>query len=492
MNMMRHPGFLQPVRILLALCIASATSSPAQIFTTLATFDFTNGDAPFGPLVQGTDGNFYGTTYGGGKGNSGTLFKITPAGAVTTVHSFCAKRNCADGSLPGVSLVQGTDGNFYGTTLLGGKNAGGTVFKLTAKGKLTTIYNFCSQPNCTDGDRPLAGIVQGADGALYGTTAAGGTGQSAGTVFRITTKGNLITLYSFCSQQNCADGQEPLAALAQATDGSFYGTTQYGGVGAGQSGTIFKITSEGAFSTLYSFCSQPNCADGSFPEAPLVQGADGNFYGTTQEGGNGTFGGGTVFKVSPSGALTTLHMFGTQPSDGSTPVGGLVQATDGNFYGTTSLGGSALGGEIFSINPQGTLTNLYGFCSQPNCADGSSPYDSPVQGTNGTFYGLTARGGVISCDPDNAGCGTVFSLSLGLRPFVETRPTSGKAGKKVIVLGTNLTGATGVSFNGTAATFNVISSTEITAKVPKHATTGLVTVTTPDGNFASNVPFIIQ
>jgi uncharacterized repeat protein (TIGR03803 family) len=505
---MRQIGLPCSVSILLALCVATAPAAPAQTFTTLASFDGKDGDYPYGPLVQGTDGNFYGTTSGGGAGGQcsqsggcGTVFRITPTGTLTTLYNFCSKPSCTDGYWPYAGLVQGTDGNFYGTTLLGGANAVGTFFKITSKGALTTLYNFCSQPNCTDGDRPFAGVVQASNGNFYGTTAHGGTGaQSSGTVFKVTAKGKLTTLYNFCSQPNCADGQEPLAALVQATDGSFYGTTQYGGTGSDQSGTAFKITSYGAFTTLYSFCSQPNCSDGAFPNAPLVQGADGNFYGTT-EGSGGDFYGrtqgnglaGTVYRIAPGGTITTLYAFCSQPNcaDGEYPVGGLAQATDGNFYGTTSDVGTGRAGTIFEITPGGTLTTLYAFCSQPNCTDGAVPFDGPVQGTDGTFYGLTSGGGIVSCDPNNPGCGTAFSLSVGLGPFVETRPTSGKIEKKVIILGNKLTGASAVEFNGTPATFSVVSATEIKTKVPAGATTGFVTVTTPKGTLTSNIQFVV-
>ena len=514
---MRQFGLLCSVTLLLALWVATPPPSPAQTFTTLAAFDGKDGDGPYGPLVQGTDGNFYGTTGYGGKSGScsypygcGTVFKITPTGALNTLHSFCSKPNCADGFGAGFSLVQASDGNFYGTTGGGGTGGScsdqygcGTFFKITKGGKLTTLYNFCSQPKCADGDEPIAGLVQGSDGNFYGTTAHGGMGaQSSGTIFKVTTKGQLTTLYSFCSQPNCADGQEPLAPLIQATDGNFYGTTYYGGTGYDETGTIFKITSGGTFTKIYDFCSQPNCADGAIAASPLLQGADGNFYGTTiGDGGdfpsrahkNGFYlGPGTVYRITPAGTLTTLYAFCAQPgcADGEYPVGGLAQGTDGNFYGTTSDVGVGLGGTAFEITPGGSLTTLYVFCSQPNCTDGWVPYDGPVQGTDGIFYGVTSGGGIISCDPDNVGCGTAFSLSVGLRPFIETRPTSGNVGKKVIILGNNLTAASAVEFNGTAATFKVVSATEITAKVQR-CMTGFVTVTTPNGTLTGNIQFVV-
>jgi uncharacterized repeat protein (TIGR03803 family) len=202
-------------------------------------------------------------------------------------------------------LVQASDGNLYGTTWIGGANDNavfcsngcGTIFRLTANGVLTTLYNFCSLNNCADGFNPEASLVQAIDGNLYGTTYYGGVANAyGGTVFRITRAGNLTTLYSFCTVANCSDGVAPIGALVQATDGNFYGVTENGGTGGGSAGSIFEITPAGTLTTLYSFCGLPNCYGGVFPEARLLQAADGNFYGTTYEGGSG--GAGTVFSLN--------------------------------------------------------------------------------------------------------------------------------------------------------------------------------------------------
>jgi uncharacterized repeat protein (TIGR03803 family) len=228
--------------------------------------------------------------------------------------------NFTDGLNPEGALVRGADGNLYGTTANGGANSYGTVFRLALGGGLSTLYNFCSVTGCLDGNNPQAGLVQGIDGNFYGTTASGGT-SLAGTAFKITPGGILTTLYNFCSSNpalGCTDGQNPTySPLIQGTDGNFYGTTVGGGTGAftnGGGGTVFKITPEGSLTTLYSFCSQPNCTDGYRPEAGLVQGTDGNFYGTTYGGGtvatscspDPNIGCGTIFKITPAGELTTL------------------------------------------------------------------------------------------------------------------------------------------------------------------------------------------
>jgi uncharacterized repeat protein (TIGR03803 family) len=468
----------------LVLCATTAIALPAQTLTTLFIFDGTDGATPYAGLVQATNGDLYGTTERGGSGinDAGTVFRITPGGTLTTLYSFCPQTPCRDGSSPDAGLVQATNGDFYGTTFIGGYGQG-TVFKITPSGTLTKLHNFCLQGgNCTDGKNPSAGLVQAANGNLYGTMPIGGanaSGLNGGTVFRITPGGTLTTLYSFCSLTNCTDGQDPHAGLVQSADGDLYGTTSGGGAN-GDYGTVFKITPGGTLTTLYSFCSQTNCTDGQFPDGRLVQAANGDLYGTTLGGGaNGDYG--TVFKVTPSGTLTTLHSF--NGTDGSAPLAGLVQATDGDLYGTTDLGGAnGSNGTVFKITPSGTLTTLYSFCSQSGCTDGATPYAGLVQDTNGDFYGTTAYGGL-------GGGGTVFRLSVGLGPFVKIQPPSGKVGAAVKILGTNLTGATSVSFNGTAAVFTVVSSSEITTTVPAGASSGKVQVVTPSGTLSSNASF---
>jgi uncharacterized repeat protein (TIGR03803 family) len=483
----------------LLLCAATAIALPAQTFSTLHSFDGTDGVAPFAALVEAADGNLYGTTGAGGANSAGTVFKITPSGTLTALYSFCFQSGCTDGELPHAGLVQGTNGNFYGTTEYGGANYPGTVFEITPAGTLTTLHAFCSQSGCPDGAYPEAALVQGTDGNFYGTTAWGGA-HGYGTVFKITPSGTLTTLYSFCAQSGCTDGLVPYAGLVMGTDGNFYGTTHCsqsgctGGellhaglvqgtdTGSTVNGTVFKITPSGTLTTLYRFsCSQGGCTDGASPIGGLVQATNENFYGTTPWGG--AYGYGTVFKITPSGTLTTLYSFCSQSrcADGASPTAALVQATDGNLYGTTT-GTTGNTGTIFRITPGGALTTLYSFCSQKRCADGASPSAALVQDTNGKFYGTTGGGGAN-------GDGTVFSLSVGLGPFVEAQPTSGKVGAAVKILGTNLTGATSVTFNGTAATFTVVSSSEITTTVPAGATTGQVKVTVSGHTLLSNTKF---
>jgi uncharacterized repeat protein (TIGR03803 family) len=454
---------------------------PAQTFTVLHTFDLSDGASPQAPLVQGTDGSFYGTTeYGGGFYDDGTAFSITPAGTVTTLYTFWY---ATGGSYPRAGLVEGADGSFYGTTYGGGNpicNGGsgcGTVFNLAAdKHTVKTLHNF----DGTDGQWLYAGLVLAANGTFYGATTEGGANGN-GTVFSITARGTLTTLHNF----NGTDGGAPVGGLVRGSDGKFYGTTVAGGLGGyclphQACGTIFSITADGTFTTLYNFCSQNNCADGAWPNASLIQGTDGSFYGTTYTGGAN--GGGTIFRITAGGAFTTSYNFCSQPhcADGESPYAGLVQGTDGSFYGTTEYGGVNVChcGTVFSITPGGTLTTLHTFDN----TDGAYPYGGLVQGTNGTFYGTAAYGGAHDR-------GVVFSLSVGLGAFVEIQPTSGKVGKAVKILGTNLNGASNVTFNGTPATFVVKSKSLITTTVPSGATTGRVWVTFPHGRRSSNVPF---
>jgi uncharacterized repeat protein (TIGR03803 family) len=467
--------------------VAVAASPAITTFKALVKFDWNNGDAPYGGLVPGIDGNFYGTTaYGGadcsGGYDCGTVFRITPKGELAKLHSFCSQANCADGAQPDGGLVQAIDGNFYGTTRLGGANGYGTVFKITSNGQLTTLHSFNPTNN---GFYPYAALIQGTDGNFYGTT-AGQQGQNpncsndaCGTVFKITPSGKLTTLHSF----NFTDGAFPTAALVQGTDSNFYGTTAKGG-GNGNPyccGTVFEITPAGKLTTLHSFCSEANCTDGLNPYAAF----NGNFYGTTV--GGGLYDWGTVFRITPLGKLTTLYSFCSQTNctDGKGPAAGLVQATDGNFYGTTFEGSANYDGTVFKITPSGKLTTLHTFDS----TNGATPFAALVQGTDGNFYGTTTAGGNKVSHCYNGACGTVFSLSVGLGRFVETQPTSGKVGATILILGNNLRSATSVSFNVTAATFEVVSSTEIKTGVPTGATTGFVTVTTAKRTLKSNVVF---
>ena len=460
---------------LIVLWATTAVTLPAQTFKSLHSFVNTDGAFPWATLVQASDGNFYGTTQNGGNTacalGCGTIFRITPSGKLTT-FSF----DGTNGSQPFAGLVQVANGDFYGVTTTGGADNLGTVFKFTPNGGLTTLYSFAADT----GYSPLGGLVLASDGNFYGTASSGGpaTGQcnpGCGTIFKITPKGKYTTLHNF---NGLPDGGLPLATMTQAPDGKLYGTASTLG-NAGNYGTVFTITTKGKFAVVHQF----DNTDGAYPFGGLILGTDGNFYGQTDLGGASQYGAyGTVYKMTPSGKVTTLHSF--EQTDGDNPISNLVQGTDGNFYGTAAYGGLYPNfGTIFKITPSGTFTTLHNFDS----TDGAYLYAGLIQATNGKFYGATFAGG--SSTACSFGCGTVFSLSVGLGPFVETLPNSGKVGAAVRILGNNLTAATSVTFNGTAAKFKVISKSEIKTNVPSGATTGTVEVKTAKNTLKSNVVF---
>jgi uncharacterized repeat protein (TIGR03803 family) len=304
---------------------------------------------------------------GGSKG-WGTVFKMTPDGALTTLHSFCLKTNCLDGASPYGGLVQATDGNLYGLTEQGGTPGSGTVFRITPEGEFTVIHDYCFGEQC--GYSPRGNLIQATDGRLYGTTSSGGF-NSGGTVFRIGRGGAFASL----GLQNASGGGGPMAGLLQASDGRFYGTTLYGGHG-GNEGSLFRVNLSGEVKVLYEFCAYTSCSDGARPDGVLIQPTDGSLYGTTMSGGDITCTSrsgscGTVFQITPDGKFVTVHTF--ELSDGANPNAGLFQATNGILYGVTSEGGQGI-----------------------EC---------------GTY-----------------GCGTIFSLNAGLGPFVAFVQAAGKVG----------------------------------------------------------------
>jgi len=491
-----------------SIVVTIGISATGQTFSTIFVFDQADGLNPQGALAQGIDGNLYGTTiYGGTSGCTGgqpacgNFYRITPGGLQNSLYSFCLQQPyCSvDGAYPNAGVVLGTSGYFYGTTY-GQDLSYGTVYKISSKGLLTTLYTFCQLLNCADGLYPVAPLTQGSDGNFYGTTISGGTSpyssdcyNGCGTGYKITPAGTFSSIYSFCSLPNCLDGDAP-TQLIQASDGNFYGTTDLGGTS--NDGTIFKLTSKGKLTTIYNFCSQSNCSDGAGALSGVIQGADGNLYGTTY--GGGVYNSGTIFKISPTGKFTTLYSFCSQSNcaDGSLPTSPLMQATDGNFYGTTSYGGlydcglsqdNYPCGTLFRITPSGIFTVIHSF--DGFMGDGGSPNQAGLfQSTNGVIYGTTFYWVPLDCD-GGLGCGAVFSLDIGASPFIRTLPGQGKVGSEVGILGNGLTSATSVTFKGTKAQFTVRSATLILTHVPAGATTGVVEVTLPSGTLTSNVPF---
>ena len=353
-------------------------------------FKNSDGEVPCGSLVLGNDGYFYGMTANSAQ-NLPTIFKMTPAGNLTTVAYF----NKTNGNMQN-ALTLGRDGAFYGTAGLGGNtnwnngNGWGALFKLSTNGTLTTLANF----DKTNGSGP-ENLILGPDGNFYGTTMAGGI-DNIGTVFKVTTYGSLTALVSFT---NVIDNVRVIAGhggLTLGNDGNFYGTTVCGGITNFQFpngfGTIFMVTSNGTLTTLTNF----NGANGAAPGTALTLGNDGNFYGTTDSGGitNSQFpnGFGTIFMVTSNGTLTTLTNF--NGANGVTPGTALTLGNDGNFYGTTFYGGNTnlndgFGfGTIFKVTTNGVLTTLFSFSETNGYLPGAL-----TLGSDGNFYGMTEYGG---------------------------------------------------------------------------------------------------
>jgi uncharacterized repeat protein (TIGR03803 family) len=362
------------------LTVASVTASGVTLSTLYSFTGMGDGGNP-NELMQETNGNIYGTTQSGGTNNSGTVFQMTPGGVVGTLYLF----NSAGigGYAPAAGLVQGLDGNLYGTTTEGGPYGWGTVFRITTNSGLTTLFTF----NAGDGGDPVGTMVLGLDGNFYGTTFIGGSNQD-GEVFRLTSGGSVSTFASFDHLNGFNPNQ-----LLRGADGNFYGTTFEGG--AYDDGTIFGLSTNGTLASLYSF----SYTNGGFlPAAGLAQDPQGNFYGTTYEGG--AFGYGTLFEASPSGAVTTLYSF-TGGNDGSRPAATLMQASDGNFYGTTSEGGAYDDGTVFRLAPGGAPLTLVSFDGY----NGANPQDALLQGADGNLYGTTQNGG-------GEGNGVIFRVNI--------------------------------------------------------------------------------
>jgi len=432
---------------------------------------------------------------------------------VKTIHSF----NGADGEFPQTMvLTQGRDGRLYGTTEGNFSDDLGTVFKERTGGAVVVLHRF----DGSDGTAPQSGLTLARDGNFYGTALMGGT-LNQGTLFRLTPAGVLTVLHGFTGG---SDGGFPIAPPIEASDGNLYGTTSNF---SGANSTLYKFSASGMFSTLYTFdqtvgynsfgpalqgsdgklyltmesggasgCGSIvrmtldgsleskysfSCGDGGdAPIGPLMQASDGNFYGTTSGGGKDLLG--TVFRITSDWTFTTLYSFKKIENDGLNPACGLTQGTDGNLYGTTSGGGRASSGTIFQISLDGVYKQLYSLPSNHP----AFPHSAPLQDTNGTFYGPTVAGGAN-------GLGSVYTLDMALGPFITFVRAQGKVGTKAQILGQGFTGATSVTFNGIPAiSFNVARDTYMTAVVPAGATTGPVVVTTPTGTLTSNVSFRVS
>lgn len=353
------------------------------------TAGFSDGASPYSEVNLGSDGVLYGTTWSGGSAAGGVVFRMNRDGSgFAILHHF---GNADDGSAPDDGVIQASDGFLYGTTYFGGTDNGGTIYRLSTNGSSYSIlHRFTNSP---DGANPYAGLIQGQDGALYGTTYGGGSGP--GTVFKIDMDGNHCeVLHSF---QNFVDATQPFGRLAQGNNGMLYGTTYAGGPYV--IGTVFQIDTNGLnYSVLHSF---DGAMDGFSPECGLLVGLDGWLYGTTVSGGNLSSGRGTVFKLNTNGSgFAVLHTFTNSP-DGAYSYGRMVQGDDGYLYGVTSWGGNTNSGTIFRVNTNGAS---YSVLHHFHGDDGSQPWAGFTVG-NGVFYGTALMGGA-------GGFGTVYRFAL--------------------------------------------------------------------------------
>jgi uncharacterized repeat protein (TIGR03803 family) len=475
---------------------------------------YSHGKNLYSELIQGADGNFYGTTINGGSGGCadgfgtegcGTIFRITPAGVQTVLFNFpydSVTNTAVDGIYPTGGLVQGRDGNFYGTASAGG-NASfggngcilgcGTIFKITPSGQFTLLHQFTGTGGVpAEGASPTGRMILGSDGKFYGTTNTGGAIRygvgNMGTIFSITSNGGYATLHTFDTVDGL-DGANPYDGLVQGKDGNFYGTTYFGGTDG--VGTIFRATKAGVVTVLHSFV-QPthlDFPDGAYPLAALVQANDGNFYGATSVGGQSPGSYGAAFRITPQGAFTKLDDF--DPSTGSYPEGGMIQASDGKLYGTTVNGGPSdcFCGSVYQLTLAGALTQLTSF---EDATNGRWPLSVPLQAANGLLYVTTSRGPSLTV---HDGGGAVVQIDNGLsnpKPAIARfNPTSGKVGASVTISGTNFIGTTKVSFNGKVATFTIRSTNTITTAVPSGATTGPIKVTNSGGTATSTGIFTV-
>jgi uncharacterized repeat protein (TIGR03803 family) len=370
------------------------------VFTNLYAFSGDDGSEPYAGLVEGKDGNLYGTTsLGGTNGGYGTVFRITPNGNLTSLYSF----DYTNGAYPDAALILASDGNFYGTTYSGGSNDYGTVFKINCRGALTSLHAFSG----LDGDSPEAALVAGPNNMLYGTTMFGGLDVNGtignGTVFAVNLSGDFTNLFTFDYGTN---GQYPEAALTFGSDGLLYGTTSE------VHGTAFSMTTNGKLINLWQLS---DFAVGSQPQSPIIQGNDSNLYGTTSSGYGFS---GAVFRILPNGSIAAVHIFSDYfPTDGAEPTGGIILSQDGYFYGTTEAGGEFGNGTIYKLSTNGDFALLHSFTGY----DGSMVRAGLIQGSDGSFYG-TALVGAPNCSN-----GTVFKLTItppSLPEFISTTFTN--------------------------------------------------------------------
>lgn len=477
-------------------------------------------------LTLGSDGNFYGTTVGGGSSSSGTVFKMTPAGARTPLAVFTGgTTGAARGAQPN-GLVEAADGNFYGVTRTNGANGAGTIFRLTPAGALTTVLDFTGSAGAVPGGGERGALRRGADGALYGTTegSAGGFGQvfrvttagafstvvnfiaplqgwyaiqsvtqladghfygvtgsnsltglnftgnnqNYGTVFRVTTAGALTTLTNFVDTPDGPKGQQPARGLLRAGDGNFYGVTRLGG--AKRRGTVYRITPSGVITTLVEFTDTTGPYLGAYPGATLILGPGGKIWGGTEKGGTGYQGGvGTLFSMDLDGGNFVTHVnFGSVAIPGRAP-NALIHASDGNIYGTTyDSGGSNSNGIFFRYTPGGVFTLLFQFTGTTGLYKGTNPTGPLAEAPGGLIYGTTALGG------GPANMGSIYSVSTtGTPSFTTQFAFSGFGAANTGRTPNGLLRATDGNFYGVSADGGGLTRGTVYRMTPAHVVTTL-------------------
>jgi uncharacterized repeat protein (TIGR03803 family) len=394
-----------PSCLLAAVVLCAGTGATGVragvLFGSLLSFDGTNGANPAAALAQGADTRLYGTATAGGLYQTGTVFRISlDSTGFTNLYAF---RGDTNGAIPSAGLVQAGDGVFYGTTFGGGVSNCGTVYRITASGTLVSLAAFAN----TDGAGPTEVMTRAEDGSFYGTTDYGGAhtnftsgGFGYGVVFRVTTNGTLTTPVMF----HGTNGANP-RGLIRGRDGSFYGTTAWGGDTSRLPlgfGTVFKLAPDGTFTNLYLFS---GFGDGGFVYAGLVQGEDGTLYGATFGGGLGF---GTLFQISTNGQFASLYSF-TGGGDGANPAGTMLFGPDGKLYGTTYTRGANGFGTAFQFDPKGTGVTLVSFTGMAGNYPGANPSSRLLVGNDGNLYGVTPNGGSYNA-------GTLFRISVPMPP----------------------------------------------------------------------------
>jgi uncharacterized repeat protein (TIGR03803 family) len=512
-------------------------------YTDLYSFHcLTDGCVSYSPggLTQGTDGNLYGTLVFGGAANSGTVFKITPSGTFTTLYSFTGGK---DGSNPYSGVTLGSDGNFYGTTVAGGPTQQGTIFKITPAGVLTTLHTFTGADGIGPRTAPVEGtngsyygvtynngtaysitsngtfkllstalpqspqspLILASDGNFYGTSTQGGT-LGIGTVYRMTPTGAVKIIYSF----DGTHGSVPYGPVVQGSDGFLYGTTGASGP-ATTGGVVFKLSTAGKITVLHQFDST-STSDGYQPEAGLIAATDGNFYGATSQGvPSSSTQYGTLFKITKTGAYSIQYVF--DQAHGANQYSNSMQHTNGSLYATPSGGGPFNTGVLYSLVQRIPIPPCVSIIGYPAASSGQTVQmlGTGLTGTTSVKFGAaTANFKVVSDtyltavvpSAGTSGALTIITPSGALKSkqnfkvvptIVSFKPGNGPVGTQVTITGTGLTGATKVTFGGVkAALFTVNSGTQVKAAVPTGAKTGKIAIATAGGTAASSATFTVN